>query len=95
MLWFGHDSTMAGENWILHILNAHSTNISTLEFSHEKSTLTYTSSLLKVVSPFVRAPLFKIFSAPLVFHSQNFPAPPPLKKGGGKNYGGLALWKNN
>ena len=43
VLWFGIDSTMVGENFEFYISlaprNAHSTNIFTLHFGHEKYTL--------------------------------------------------------
>ena len=58
--------------------NGNNANIFNLEFGHENFTLTVPAPLLKEVPHFVLFPALP----PLLFQSQNFPAP-PLKSGGG------------
>ena len=61
--------------------NTHNANIFNLEFGHENLTLTFP---FKRGTPFcIEPPLLRIFfQPPLLFQSQNFPAPPFKKRGG-------------
>ena len=97
MLWFGHSSTMVGENfefcvsWMLK--NTHNANIFNLKFGYENFTLTFPATPFKRGNPFVFSPPFKNFfpapSGPLrppFVTEPKFSSPPPLKRGGGANY---------
>ena len=85
MLWFGHNSTVVGENfefcfsWMLK--NTNNANISNLEFGHENFNLTFQALLLKEVHLLYWVPPFKKFFLAPPFVSEPKFSSPPLKGG--------------